>query len=124
MLPKEHTYPSVSYTHLDVYKRQSYYSVVGGWVIKYIVKFLSGSGAETAAPGYFDQYIASPAALLIYHAVFLIISFSILILGVQKGIEKTNKILMPALILLSIVIAVKSICLLYTSIFIYCTRRG
>lgn len=89
----------------------SYYSVVGGWVIKYIVTFLSGSGAETAAPGYFDQYIASPAAPLIYHAVFLLISFSILILGVQKGIEKTNKILMPALILLSIVIAVKSIML-------------
>ena len=87
----------------------SYYSVVGGWVIKYLVEFASGNLKQLTSADYFENYIATPTTPIIYHSIFLLASTLILLLGVKKGIEKSNKIMMPTLIVLSIVISVKSI---------------
>ncbi len=87
----------------------SYYSVVGGWVIKYLVEFAAGNIKELTTSGYFNNYIATPVSPIIYHAIFLIASTLILLLGVKNGIEKCNKIMMPTLIALSTIISIKSI---------------
>lgn len=87
----------------------SYYSVVGGWVIKYLVDFVMGQGLETTAEGYFNNYIAQPVMPVVYHAVFLVMSCLILLFGVKHGIEKSNKVLMPMLLVLAVIISIKSI---------------
>lgn len=87
----------------------SYYSVVGGWIIKYLVDLVSGHIEQAATQGYFSNYIATPVAPIVYHALFLLLSLLILLLGVKRGIEKSNKILMPLLLILSVVVSVKSI---------------
>ena len=79
-----------------------YYSVIGGWVGKYFITFISGSGAAAAGDTYFNNFIASPWQPLLFFAVFITVTFVIVLLGVEKGVEKTSKFLMPALVLLTI----------------------
>lgn len=83
-----------------------YYSVIGGWVGKYFVTFISGGGAQAATDGYFTSFIASPWQPLLFFAAFVTIVFIIVLFGVEKGIEKTSKFLMPALVVLSIGVTV------------------
>ncbi len=83
-----------------------YYCVIGGWVIKYLVTFVSGGGPEAAADGYFSGFISAPASPLLYFAVFLAATTVIIILGVNKGIEKISTFLMPLLVILSVVICI------------------
>ncbi len=83
-----------------------YYCVIGGWVIKYMITFITGSGLEAAADTYFSDFIASPASPLLYFAIFLAATMMIVILGVNKGIEKISRFLMPLLIILSVVICI------------------
>ncbi|MBQ3226764.1 MAG: sodium-dependent transporter [Clostridia bacterium] len=87
----------------------SYYSVVGGWIVKYLVEFVRGNLTQLTGATYFSNYIASPVAPVVYHGTFIIVSMLILLCGVKQGIEKSNKIMMPALLVLSVVIAVRSV---------------
>lgn len=89
----------------------TYYSVVGGWVIKYLVEFAIGNSAQTTAPDYFNNYIATPVMPVVYHLIFLVLCMLVLLCGVKKGIERSNKIMMPALLILSIIISIKSVTL-------------
>lgn len=82
-----------------------YYSVIGGWVIKYITLFFSGDGVTAATDGFFGGYIGSTTQPLIFQAVFIMLAIIIIIGGVKNGIEKMNKILMPILLVLSLFIA-------------------
>ena len=62
---------SVSYTHLDVYKRQvPYYSVIGGWVIKYLYEYIIGNGGQLASDGYFTGFISSGGSAEICFLIF------------------------------------------------------
>ena len=79
-----------------------YYSVIGGWVGKYFITFLSGNGHAAAGDNYFNNFIASPWQPLLFFAIFITIAFVIVLFGVEKGVEKTSKILMPALVILTI----------------------
>ena len=88
-----------------------YYSVIGGWVTKYCYVFLSGSGHASAQPEYFGDFIAHPFEPILWFTVFIGITALAVLLGVEKGIEKISKIMMPVLIVLSLGIAVYSICL-------------
>ena len=82
-----------------------YYSVIGGWVTKYLTVFVSG-GAETAASdGYFDGFIGNTAQSLLFFAIFIGLTALIVLLGVEKGVEKVSKIMMPILLVLSVGIA-------------------
>ncbi|WP_312654456.1 sodium-dependent transporter [Proteiniclasticum sp.] len=87
----------------------SYYSVVGGWVMKYIVASFTGVGADKA--GYFSNFIASPVEPIIYHLIFMALTALIVIRGISGGIEKASKIMMPALFILLVVIVFRSVTL-------------
>lgn len=86
-----------------------YYCVIGGWVIKYFAAFLTGRGIETTQEGYFDAFLAETGEPVLCLSVFIIITTGVVMLGVQKGVEKVSKILMPVLIILSVGIAVYAV---------------
>lgn len=83
-----------------------YYCVIGGWVIKYGVIFATGQTAHAATDGAFSTFISSTAEPLGYFFLFIAVTALIVVLGVEKGIEKFSKILMPLLVLLTIGIAI------------------
>ena len=87
----------------------SYYSVVGGWVMKYIVASFSGTGADKS--GYFTNFISSPVEPLVYHLIFMGLTAIIVIRGISGGIEKAAKFLMPALFVLLVVTVLRSVTL-------------
>ncbi len=89
-----------------------YYSVIGGWVMKYIAGFLSGGGASMATDTYFGSYIGKTGEPLLWFLAFIGITALVVLLGVDKGIEKVSKVMMPALILLILFITVYTICTL------------
>lgn len=82
-----------------------YYCVIGGWVIKYMVSFLSGHVGTTAGDDFFTNFIAQPVEPIIWFAIFVLLTSVVVIIGVQKGIEKASTILMPVLIVLIIAIS-------------------
>ena len=86
-----------------------YYSVIGGWVLKYFFGFISGSASAMAADGYFGDYISSVGAPILWFAIFIGATALIVLFGVEKGIEKVSKIMMPVLIVLTVFIALYTI---------------
>lgn len=83
-----------------------YYCVIGGWVIKYGVTFVIGQGSAAAADGFFNEFIGSTASPLIFAAIYIILTAAVVLMGVQKGIEKISKILMPVLLVLTVGISI------------------
>ncbi len=86
-----------------------YYSVIGGWVIKYLVEYLMGHGHQLAADGYFSAFISSGVSTEVCFVVFALFTLAIIFAGVRNGIERVSKIMMPILVVLSLVIAVYSV---------------
>lgn len=82
-----------------------YYCVIGGWVLKYAVMYLTGSGAMAAGEGYFAQYTSQTLQPVGFQTLFLLMAAAILLCGVKNGIEKANRFLMPALIALAVIVA-------------------
>ena len=91
-----------------------YYCVIGGWVIKYFVAFLTGEGVTAAEDGYFNGFIAEEVWPLVFFAIFLGASAFIVFRGVNKGIESSSKIIMPILLVLVIGISIFSVTLEHT----------
>ncbi len=91
-----------------------YYCVIGGWVIRYFLAYLTGEGMQTAQEGYFTGFITSQASPIVMLAIFLAVVSVVIILGVNKGIENFSKVLMPVLILLVLGIAVFSLTISHT----------
>lgn len=88
----------------------SFYSVVGGWVIKYIVESLTGGiGVDKAA--YFEGYVAKTIEPLIYHGIFMLLTVLIVFRGISNGIEKASKFMMPALMIMLVAVAIRSVTL-------------
>lgn len=87
----------------------SFYSVVAGWSLEYLSVFLqndlSGSSAN-AVKQYFDNLLASPLQLLLWHTVFMLLTVFIVAKGVNRGIEKVILWAMPALFLILIILVV------------------
>ena len=83
-----------------------YYCVIGGWVLKYLLVFVTGRGAAAAADGYFTSFITAQAEPVVMMVIFLVVCAVVIYLGVEKGIERFSKIIMPILLLLVIGIAV------------------
>ena len=75
-----------------------YYSVIGGWVIKYFAGYVSGASSDMANSTYFSSYISGAVEPLIWFGVFLLITSVAVILGVEKGVEKVSKFMMPLLV--------------------------
>ncbi len=76
----------------------SFYAVVAGWVIHYMVMFFTGNGAEAAATGYFEAFTADPFLPAFWTVLFILGTAFIVIRGVSRGIERINRILMPVLL--------------------------
>lgn len=89
----------------------SYYAVIGGWVTKYFYDFVRGASAITATEGFFGGFISDVWSPLFWFFIFMGATFVIVINGVEKGIEKVSKVLMPVLVVLSICIAIYSVTL-------------
>jgi len=92
----------------------SFYSVVGGWTIAYIGKSLEGSiltADSKLLSDIFTHFISNPIEPLFYHAGFALITLSVVIGGVQKGIENLSKFLMPALFVLMLILIVRGLSL-------------
>ena len=93
-----------------------YYCVIGGWVVKYIVAFFAGSEGLVAGSGavdtasFFTNFIADPWEPLIFFLIFAAITVFVVIFGVQKGIERLSKILMPALAALALFLMIYVLC--------------
>lgn len=79
-----------------------YYSVIGGWVIKYMLTFLSGQGVAAAGDGYFGGFVSQTTAPIVFFVIFLLLTTFIVLGGVEKGIEKVSTVLMPILLLICI----------------------
>ena len=91
-----------------------YYCVIGGWVVKYFIAFLTGEGTAAAEDGYFGGFITGHVQPISLMVIFLFIVAFIVFLGVEKGIESSSKIIMPMLILLVIAISIFAITIRYT----------
>lgn len=88
-----------------------YYCVIGGWVLKYALVFITGQGAAAAGDSFFTDFITGYAEPIIYNAVFLLMTAVVIFLGVNKGIETLSKVLMPILFVMIIGIAIYSMTL-------------
>ena len=84
-----------------------YYCIIGGWVVKYMVSFLSVDPNTLADGGaFFTSFLYGPMESYAWMLVFMALVFIIVALGVKKGIEKANLIMMPALLIMAVAIAV------------------
>ncbi|MDO4488422.1 MAG: sodium-dependent transporter [Eubacteriales bacterium] len=86
-----------------------YYSVIGGWVIKYLIEYLIGNGTVLAADGYFTDFITGGLSVEVCFIIFMLINVGIIFLGVRNGVEKVSKTMMPVLVVLATIIMVYSV---------------
>ena len=86
-----------------------YYSVIGGWVLKYLIGYLSGKGSALAQDSYFSTFISDGASTELCFLVFALLTLGIIFAGVRNGIERVSKIMMPILVILSVIITIYSV---------------
>jgi neurotransmitter:Na+ symporter, NSS family len=91
----------------------SFYSVIGGWVIQYIIYSSTGQMSDGAVnyEALFNDSVSNPLFAIGAQVVFLIITIVVVARGVQQGIEKASKFMMPALFILFIILIVRSLTL-------------
>ena len=86
-----------------------YYSVIGGWVIKYLYEYIIGNGGQLASDGYFTGFISSGGSAEICFLIFTALTVAVIFGGVRNGIERVSKFMMPVLVILSIMITAYSV---------------
>ena len=92
----------------------TYYAVIGGWVTKYAVVYLTGQTAAAAQDNYFTSFITSPVSPVLFALLFMGVTAFIVYNGVQDGIEKVSKWMMPVLLVLVVIISIYSLTLKHT----------
>ena len=80
----------------------TYYTVIGGWITKYITVYMTGQGAAATQDGFFTSFISSPVSSVVFMLVFLAVTALVVFFGVEKGIERFSKVVMPGLLVLII----------------------
>ena len=86
-----------------------YYSVIGGWVIKYLAEYVKGHAARLADDGYFGAFISNGGSAELCFVIFSFLTVAIVYAGVRNGVERVSKFMMPILVVLSVIIAVYSV---------------
>ncbi|MBQ7523869.1 MAG: sodium-dependent transporter [Oscillospiraceae bacterium] len=86
-----------------------YYSVIGGWVCKYLYTYIRGGSFTAAQDGFFGTFMTSASASEIWFLVFAAATLLVIVFGVKSGVERVSTVMMPGLVLLSIAVAVYSI---------------
>ena len=89
----------------------TYYAVIGGWITKYALLYLTGQAEAAANDSYFSSFISSPVSPVVFALVFMAVTALIVYNGVQGGIERVSKYMMPVLLVLVVVIAIYSLTL-------------
>lgn len=90
----------------------SFYTVIAGWTLAYILKTATGTfgpGADTEA--IFTEVAGKPVSAIGWHLAFMVLTVSVVIGGVRKGIERWTKVLMPVLLVLLVVLAARAVTL-------------
>lgn len=83
-----------------------YYCVIGGWVIKYLVTFVTGQVIAAAGDDFFTGFTSESVSPVIWFAVFILLTSVIVIFGVEKGIERASRFMMPLLVVLIVGICI------------------
>ena len=91
-----------------------YYCAIGGWVLKYLSAFVTMQGSAAAADTYFTGFITAPWEPIVWFLIYLTATTLVVYKGVNKGIEKLSRVLMPILLILILGIAVYSLFLTHT----------
>lgn len=90
----------------------SFYSVVGGWVFIYTIRALFGQVIDGGDPGaLFGAITSSPGITIGGHAIFMLLTIIVIAAGVQNGIERASKYMMPLLFVFFIILVVRSLTL-------------
>ena len=86
-----------------------YYSVIGGWVIKYLVEYIKGNSQGLATDDYFSTFISDGVSTEVCFLFFTLLTLMIIYAGVQNGVERVSKFMMPILVFLSVIIVIYSV---------------
>ena len=86
-----------------------YYSVIGGWVIKYFVEYIKGNVNTLAQDNYFNNFISDSFNVEFWFIIFALFAFITILGGVKNGIERSSKIMMPILVILAIMVVIYSV---------------
>lgn len=86
-----------------------YYSVIGGWVCKYLFEYLAGHEKALADDAFFGSFITDGISAEVFFCVFAVMVLITIFLGVENGIERVSKFMMPLLVVLAVIICVYSI---------------
>ncbi|MEE3419995.1 MAG: sodium-dependent transporter [Lachnospiraceae bacterium] len=86
-----------------------YYSVIGGWVLRYFVEYVRGNGASLAEDTYFSGFIGNAAGSEIFFLIFAALNILVIGMGVNGGVERVSTVMMPSLIVLAVIVAVYSV---------------
>ena len=86
-----------------------YYSVIGGWVFKYLFEYLRGSTDALANDNYFTNFITAGSSVEVWFLIFSLVVLLIIVAGVEHGIEKVSKMMMPVLVVLAIIVSIYSV---------------
>lgn len=92
----------------------TYYAVIGGWITRYAVVYLTGQAEAAAGDDFFTSFISSPVAPVIYGLLFMVLTGIIVYNGVESGIERVSRWLMPFLLILIVCVSVFSLTLRHT----------
>ncbi len=82
-----------------------YYCVIGGWVLKYFTVFMTSQVAEAASDDFFTGFITQPLAPVVFFGIYAGVTALVVMMGVEKGIEKASRVMMPLLIVMTVIIA-------------------
>ncbi len=86
-----------------------YYSVIGGWVAKYLFEYLKGNTKLMAEDSYFADFTASGGSVEFWFVCFSLVVILVIITGVKYGVERVSKVMMPILILLAVFVTIYSV---------------
>ncbi|MGP1587493.1 MAG: sodium-dependent transporter [Treponemataceae bacterium] len=90
-----------------------YYCAIGGWVLRYSSLYFAMQGHVAVAEGSFSGFITDPAQSIFYCFIFAALCFAIVYKGVENGIEKYSKIMMPILVIFVLIISIYSFFIKY-----------
>ena len=86
-----------------------YYSVIGGWVTKYLFEYLSNDASVIAGDDFFVNFITNGFQSELWFIVFSVLVLAVIFMGVENGIERVSKFVMPILVVLAIIICIYSV---------------
>ena len=86
-----------------------YYSVIGGWVCKYLFEYIRSDASVMASDTFFGGFITDGIATEFWFLVFALLVLLVILMGVENGIERVSRVMMPVLVVLAVILCIYSI---------------